>query len=119
MFVAGMEVLTALVAKAVEQNLYQELCGILPLQRVSVYADDVVLFLKPDPRELKATKAILEMFVVASGLKVNYRKTIATLIRGSSEEGERTATMLGCDIAKFPIRYLGLQLALRPLTKAE
>jgi hypothetical protein len=31
LFVAGMEVLTALVAKAVEQNLYQDLAGILPL----------------------------------------------------------------------------------------
>jgi hypothetical protein len=27
--------------------------------------------------------------------------------------------ILGCELAAFPIRYLGLQLALRPLTKAE
>jgi hypothetical protein len=27
--------------------------------------------------------------------------------------------LLNCNIARFPIRYLGLQLALRPLTKAE
>jgi hypothetical protein len=26
---------------------------------------------------------------------------------------------LGCEIAKFPIKYLGLNLTLRPLTKAE
>jgi hypothetical protein len=114
-----MEVFTAMVAKAVEQNLYQNLAGISPLQRVSIYADDVVMFLKLEPAELQATKVILKMFGEASGLKVNYRKTTATLIRGSAAEGETAATILGCDIAKFPIRYLGLQLALRPLTKAE
>jgi hypothetical protein len=26
---------------------------------------------------------------------------------------------MGCNIAKFPIKYLGLQLALRPLTRSE
>lgn len=55
----------------------------------------------------------------ASGLKVNYSKTSATLIRGSQEDEERTTQTLGCELARFPIRYLGLQLALRPLTKAE
>jgi hypothetical protein len=119
LFVAGMEVFTAMVAKAVEQNLYQNLAGISPLQRVSIYADDVVMFLKLEPAELQATKVILKMFGEASGLKVNYRKTTATLIRGSAAEGETAATILGCNIAKFPIRYLGLQLALRLLTKAE
>ncbi|KAM0926911.1 hypothetical protein ACQ4PT_003070 [Festuca glaucescens] len=55
----------------------------------------------------------------ASGLKVNYSKTTATLIRGKAGDEERVKETLGCEIAKFPIRYLGLQLALRPLTKAQ
>ncbi|KAK1648314.1 hypothetical protein QYE76_066119 [Lolium multiflorum] len=39
--------------------------------------------------------------------------------RDTQEDEERTARILGCGLAAFPIRYLGLQLALRPLTKAE
>jgi hypothetical protein len=30
-----------------------------------------------------------------------------------------TGTILGCPLGNFPIKYLGLQLALRPLTKAQ
>jgi hypothetical protein len=58
------------------------------------------------------------MFGAASGLQVNYMKTSATLIRGSVEEEEQIRNLLQCTITEFPIRYLGLQLALRPLTKA-
>jgi hypothetical protein len=31
----------------------------------------------------------------------------------------RIVEILGCEVAEFPIKYLGLQLSLRPLTKAE
>jgi hypothetical protein len=61
----------------------------------------------------------LNLFGEVSGLKVNYRKTTATIIRGSEEDELRVAAILGCEIASFPIKYLGLQSSLRPLTKAE
>jgi hypothetical protein len=50
---------------------------------------------------------------------VNYRKTSATLIRGQDGDADRVAETLGCEVVGFPIKYLGMQLALRPLTKAE
>ena len=52
-------------------------------------------------------------------LKINYTKTTATLIRGSLEEEEMVSQDLGCQVTNFPIRYLGLQLAIKPLTRAE
>jgi hypothetical protein len=99
--------------------MFSNLAGISPLQRICIYADDVVLFFKPERREMWAIKHILQIFGEASGLKVNFRKTTATLIRGSREQEEEIAAILGCELAHFPIKYLGLQLALRPLTKAE
>jgi hypothetical protein len=119
LFVIGMEVLTAVVNRTVEEQLLQNLAGITPLQRISVFADDVVIFLKPDVSDLLAVKEILGIFGEASGLKINYRKTTANLIRGQPKDGDRVKELLNCEIARFPIRYLGLQLALRPLTKAE
>ncbi|KAM0853896.1 hypothetical protein ACQ4PT_050778 [Festuca glaucescens] len=120
LFVAAMETLSTMVTKAVEEGLFGNLASISPLQRISVYADDVVMFLKPECSELWAVRHILSLFGEASGLHVNFRKTTATLIRGThEEEEERTTRILGCELARFPIRYLGLQLALRPLTKAE
>jgi hypothetical protein len=47
LFVIGMQVLSSLVAKAVEEGLFSDLAGISPMQRVSIYADDVVLFFRP------------------------------------------------------------------------
>ncbi|KAM0890566.1 hypothetical protein ACQ4PT_026958 [Festuca glaucescens] len=119
LFVAAMETLSAIVTKAAGEGLFGDLASISPLQRVSVYADDVVIFIKPEYRELRAVSHMLSLFGEASGLRVNFRKTTATLIRGTHEEEERTTRILGCELARFPIRYLGLQLALRPLSKTE
>jgi hypothetical protein len=119
LFVIGMEVLTAMVTKAANEQIWRNLTGILPLQRISIYADDVVMFLSPVREELWAAKELLQIFGEVSGLKVNYQKTTATLIRGSEEEEDLVRSTLGCQVTNFPIRYLGLQLALRPLTRAE
>jgi hypothetical protein len=119
MFVAAMEVMSAIIKKAVEGDMFSNLASISPLQRISIYADDVVLFFKPERHELWVVKHILQIFGEASGLKVNFAKTTATLIRGSFEQEEEVTSILGCELAQFPIKYLGLQLALRPLTKAE
>jgi hypothetical protein len=119
LFVAGMEVLTVLMVKGAEYQIFKSLAGIKPLQRISIFADDVVLFIRPEENELLVTQEILRIFGGASGLKVNYSKTTAMLIRGSEELEERVKECLGCNIAKFLIKYLGLPLALRPLTRSE
>ncbi|KAM0931418.1 hypothetical protein ACQ4PT_000437 [Festuca glaucescens] len=119
LFVIGMEVLTKIMLKAVDEGLFDNLAGISPIQRISVYADDVVLFFRPVETELQAIKQILQIFGEASGLHINYRKTTTTVIRGEALEEERITKALGCETTKFPIKYLGLQLGLRPLTRAE
>jgi hypothetical protein len=68
---------------------------------------------------MEVTRQILNVFGGASGLRVNYRKPTATPIRGGDGDEDGIRENLGYEIANFPIRYLGLQLALRPLTKAE
>jgi hypothetical protein len=108
LFVAAMEVLTALFDRAVEDRILNNLASISPIQRISIFADDVVCFFKPEREELEAIKCILNIFGGASGLKVNYRKTTATLIRGTEEDENRIREVLGCEIATFPIKYLGL-----------
>jgi hypothetical protein len=54
LFVAAMESLSAMISKATENGLFGNLAAISPLQRISVYADDVVIFLKPELSELWA-----------------------------------------------------------------
>jgi hypothetical protein len=55
------------------------------MQRLSIYADDIVLFLKPTRPDLLAVREFLEICRNASGLQVNYMKSSASLIRGSEE----------------------------------
>ncbi|KAK1630801.1 hypothetical protein QYE76_005116 [Lolium multiflorum] len=69
LFVAAMEVLSATIKKAVEGDMFSNLAGISLLQRISIYADDVVLFFKPERREMLVIKHILQIFGEASGLK--------------------------------------------------
>jgi hypothetical protein len=114
-----MEAITLMVCRAAEAGLLSSFRNCTQLQRVSIYADDVVLFVKPSIQDLVTVKELLEVFGAASGLIINYNKTSATLIRGTIDDSERVASLLHCTISTFPIKYLGLQLSLGPLTRAQ
>jgi hypothetical protein len=114
-----MEVITLLMCKAAELGILSPIGNCAVAQRVSIYTDDVVIFIKPAVQDLIVVRELLAFFGVASGLMVNYRKTLATLIRQRGNDGDLVQQMLRCSITQFPIKYLGLQLALRPLTRAQ
>jgi hypothetical protein len=114
-----METVTALIGKTTEMELLTPIGNCNHFPRVSIFADDVVLFVKPSVQDLVVVREILDVVGVASGLKVNLQKTSATLIRGGAVEEELVSRFLGCAIGKFPLRYLGLQLSLGPLTRAQ
>ena len=109
----------ALVHNASDLEVLSSYTGISSLQRLSIYADDVTLFVKPSWQDLSAVREMLDVFGEASGLKVNYRKSLAILIRGDQEDRDRVAGLLQCGLAEFPCKYLGLRLAIRSLTRAE
>jgi hypothetical protein len=74
LFILIMDVLNSLVMKASEQGLLQPLMRGGRGQRISVYANDVVLFLQPQPTELPLVRDILKVFGEASGLVTNFSK---------------------------------------------
>jgi hypothetical protein len=57
-----------------------------------------VLFFKPETQEIAAIKTILGIFGEASGLKVNYNKTTATIIRGDLGVGTMVKERLGSQL---------------------
>ena len=61
------------------------------MQRVSIYADDVVIFARPQVLDLTTIRELLAIFGEASGLHINYRKSTTTLIR--EEEGDTQVVM--------------------------
>ncbi|KAM0899969.1 hypothetical protein ACQ4PT_020948 [Festuca glaucescens] len=104
---------------ATEKGLLSPIGRCTQVQRLSIFADDIVIFVKPLVCDLVMVRELLKIFGEASGLQVNYRKTAATLIRGGELERDKVSTILQCQLTEFPIRYLGLQLALNPLTRAQ
>jgi hypothetical protein len=68
--------LTALIARAVDNELLGSLVGILALHRLPLYTNDVVILFKPEVQDLRTIKELIAIFGKASGFKVNYRKRL-------------------------------------------
>jgi hypothetical protein len=101
LFVCGMEVLSAAIVTLSELNLLERIRGCKHIQRISLYADDVVLFCKPKLSDLVAIREMLQIFGGASGLRVNYAKSLATLIHGDAHDAELITAVLHCQITDF------------------
>ena len=86
LFILTMEPLQRLFEVAVDRGILAPLATRGMKQRLSIYADDVVLFVKPRLVDLQACRAILALFGEASGLHINMTKSAALPIRCTEEE---------------------------------
>ena len=76
------------------------------------YADDTLVFMKANARELICIKALLNTFAAATSLKVNYGKSIMVPITIAEERVDIFTTTLQCSRGHFPFTYLGLPLGI-------
>lgn len=114
-----MEQLHRLFSLASERGLFAPLARTGLHQRMSIFADDAMIFLKPDEGELQLCLSILDTFGHASGLRVNLAKTLAVPIRCSEDQIRLVTEALGCPIGAFPCKYLGIPLSIRKLSAAQ
>jgi hypothetical protein len=113
-----MDILSWLVQRAVEEDLLQPLCS-KPLQHhISLYADDAVIFLRPDPPDLNLMLNSLHLFGTASGLKTNVQKSKVFPIH-CSEVLVVAKSLLPCEFSAFYCTYLGLPLSLYKLCRPQ
>jgi mannosylglycoprotein endo-beta-mannosidase len=119
LFDSVMDVLHLMIEKAVAVGLLSELARTGLRHRTSMYADDVVTFFRPTYLDLHTCSAIVEDFGVASGLRTNLAKCSLHPIRCSPEQVELARGILGCEVAPFPCKYLGLPLSIRKVTAAQ
>jgi hypothetical protein len=119
LFVLVMECFSAMIKVADSKGLF---CPLRPhsiKQRVSLYADDVVVFLSPVMLDLVMIRAILDLFRQASGLATNINKSKAFPIRCDKEQLSVITHTLGCQCADFPCTYLGVPLSPWRLPKSS
>lgn len=83
-----MDALTALIIRAHELGVISALSGCSPLQHLSIYADNVVLFVRLSAMDMLFVRESLRIIDIAMGLQVNFAKSSTIMIR--KEEGVRS-----------------------------
>ena len=87
LFIIAMDVLNNLLTAAESASLLHPVGGPRGLlHRLSLYADDVAVFLTPVASDLHAIKQILQLFGEASGLQTNLAKSSILPIRCNTKE---------------------------------
>jgi len=112
-----MDVLDSLVEYAAREDLLQPLAVQHARHRVSCFADDAVIFLRPGRTDLLVIRNILDLFGHASGLHTNLVKSSISPIHCSENELSIIVELLSCSIKEFPCTYLGLPLSINKPTK--
>ena len=111
LFILVMDCLGRLMDRANDAGILSSL-GSQPLKfRTSLYADDVMIFLKPTLHDIRATSEILNLFADATGLRTNYAKSNLIPIRCDDIDLQPLQAELGCPLAAFPCTYLGMPLS--------
>jgi hypothetical protein len=85
--------------------------------RVSLYADDDVVFIKPTPEDLSVTNCILDLFVGGSGLMTNLNKTLFFPIQ-CQQVDLNFLSQNNLVTSSFHCTYLGLLLHIKRLPSA-
>ncbi|RVW43589.1 LINE-1 reverse transcriptase-like [Vitis vinifera] len=114
LFVLGMEVLSALIRRAVVGGFISS-CSLQGRGRMKMdvshllFADDTIIFCEARKEFLTSLSWILAWFEAASGLRINLAKSELIPI-GEVKEIEEMTMELGCKVRTLPSVYLGLPL---------
>jgi hypothetical protein len=118
LFLLAMEPLHRLFQEAQSVGALQQFHKHSSRFRVSLYADDAAVFIKPTSQDFETTKFILEIFGQASGLITNMEKTEIFPI---SCQDLALDVLVGEQLkfSEFPATYLGLPLHYKKLPKSS
>jgi len=119
LFILVMDILCLMVKKASEEALLQPLASRALQQRISLYADDVVIFLHPAAEDIGVTLDILQLFGEASALRTNVQKSSVLPIHCLEEDRAILQENLPCPVSDFPCKYLGVPLSPHKLTRNQ
>jgi mannosylglycoprotein endo-beta-mannosidase len=114
-----MEPFQKMMAIAATDGLLSPLSSRGPSLRVSLYADDAAVFVKPIKTEIQVVANILQIFGHASGLNINRDKCVVYPIQCQDLSMEAIMEPFPCQISSFPSHYLGLPLHFRQLSRVQ
>lgn len=113
-----MEVLNALITEADRPGVLVPLLPKIKC-RASIYADDLVIFLAPEPQDFINIRRILDLFAGASGLATNVDKCAITPIHCTVKQLNAVLEVFPCKLQEFPTKYLGAPLSIAKICRSE
>jgi len=112
LFIIVVEGLIGAVRQVVDKDMLQSVE--VGTRRVKVnmlhYADDTLFFCKDSIQNIMVIKSLLFCFEMASGLKVNFPKSILGGMGITQSQMSMHASMLNCVIKNTPFTYLGMEV---------
>ena len=112
--------LSKLLNKAAGEDLigYHPQCKDVNLSHLS-FADDIVVFTNGSPSSLRHTLSVFQQFGDLSGLRINITKSTVFAAGREKHALENEAAVEGLSISALPIKYLGLPLTSKIMSKND
>ena len=106
------EGVSGLMSKAIDRRLYRGF--LVGTKKVEVnmlqYADDTIFLGEATMENVRAIKAILRAFELASGLNINFAKSSYGTFGVSDQWTYGASNYLNCRLMSFPFTYLGIPI---------
>ncbi|GKU94281.1 hypothetical protein SLEP1_g7800 [Rubroshorea leprosula] len=112
LFLIVAEGLNGLVASTVEKGRYKGVeigSGDVMVTHLQ-FADDTIFFGDATEDNIRVIKCIMRTFELASGLKINFKKSQLIGVRVDQSWCAKMAFQLCCKEGKLPLRYLGIPI---------
>ncbi|XP_020239906.1 uncharacterized protein LOC109818791, partial [Cajanus cajan] len=116
LYLIAAEGLSSLMSKAVQECVFTSYMvggDAMPVSHLQ-YADDTILVGDATMSNGWAIKAILQLFELIAGLKVNFFKSQLLGVNVDQVWLQSLAQFLNCKVGSFPCSYLGLPLGANP-----
>ncbi|GKE22393.1 putative RNA-directed DNA polymerase, eukaryota, reverse transcriptase zinc-binding domain protein, partial [Tanacetum coccineum] len=110
LFILVMEVLHAITRKSVGLGLFKGASvgqGNLNISHL-MYVDDVIFMGEWSHSNIQNLLRMLRCFYLVSGLKINVHKSNILGVYVPIQDAEVMAKSVGCGVASFPLKYLGV-----------
>jgi hypothetical protein len=114
-----MEALNGLFRQADLNGMFSPLRAPSIKFRLSLYVNDLVIFLVLEKKDIRLARAILEFFASAFGLHTNLSKCQFSPIKCIDDHIARVTHWFPCQLVRFPCRYLGIPLLIYKLKKGD
>lgn len=112
LFILAIDVLNNIFELATQQGFLSKLKGRQAKLRISMYADDAVIFSNPRREDITCIMEIMKAFGEATGLQINMHKSSVATIRCAGLDMDDILQNFPGLRVNFPLQYLGLPLTL-------